>query len=197
MTHKRDDHEKKTHKGDQPEEEMQAQELAEEEEVGPDKLASDIAQMQEELSKLQKDAEESHDKYLRTLADFDNYRKRQREDTSRMINQAKEDLLLMLLPIVDNFERTLQSAESQHNYEALVEGVSLTLRQVMEMLDKVGVKPIEAVGQQFDPELHEALMRCEPEEECPDNTIVEEFEKGYTINDKVLRPARVKVAVSD
>lgn len=159
MTNKHDDHGKKTQNVEiQPENEVQAQEFAEEEDLGADKLAADIEQMQEELGKLQRDAEESHDKYLRTLADFDNYRKRQREDTARIVNQAREDLILKLLPIVDSFERTALSAEAQHNYEALAEGISLTLRQVMDMLEKEGVKPIEALGQEFNPELHEALM---------------------------------------
>ena len=177
-------------------EEPREQQLSLEEEIEPDKLAADIASMQEELERLKTDAEESHSRYLRTLADFDNFRKRQREETVRRADLAREELVLKLLPILDNFERALSAAEEQHSYESLVEGVSLTLRQIREMLAMEGVEPIEAVGQQFNPELHEAMMRVESDE-CADNTVVDELEKGYTINGKVLRPSRVRVAMSD
>ncbi|MGB9619441.1 MAG: nucleotide exchange factor GrpE, partial [Armatimonadota bacterium] len=131
----------------------------------------------------------------RVLADFDNFRKRQREETARQVSLAREELILKILPILDNFQRTLEAAEAQHSYESLVEGVSLTLRQFRETLEKEGVRPIEAVGEQFNPELHEAMMRVETDE-YPENTVIEEFEKGYTLNGKVLRPARVRVATS-
>lgn len=166
-----------------------------EEDVTSETIANDIAAMQEELAKLQQDAEEAHNRYLRTLADFDNFRKRQREETSRQIGCAREELILKLLPIVDNFERSVQAAEDQHSYEALVEGVTLTLRQLRDMLEKEGVQPIEAAGQEFNPELHEAMMRVETDE-YPENTVIDEFERGYMIDGKVLRPSRVRVATS-
>lgn len=160
-----------------------------------DELAEHIAALQSELEKLKADAAESHNRYLRAIADFDNYRKRQREEIARRVNLAREELLLKILPIVDNFERAVQAAEAQHNYDSLVEGVNLTLRQMKEMLAREGVEPIEAVGREFNPELHEAMMRVETDE-YPENTIVEELEKGYTIDGRVLRPSRVKVAAS-
>ena len=172
------------------------QELPVEEEIDPDKLAADIAAMQVELEKLKSDAEESHNRYLRALADFDNFRKRQREETERRTSLAREELILKLLPIVDNFQRALAAAEAQHSYESLVEGVTLTLKHMTEMLEKEGVEPIEALGQEFNPELHEAMMRVETDE-YPDNTVIDELEKGYTLNGKVLRPARVRVAKSE
>ncbi|MDH7602913.1 MAG: nucleotide exchange factor GrpE [Armatimonadota bacterium] len=165
------------------------------EEVEPDHLTEHIAALESELEQLRRDVDEARDRYLRVLADFDNYKKRQREETARQINLAKEELILKLLPIVDNFQRALRAAEAQHSFESLVEGVSLTLRQLQDMLEKEGVRPIEAVGETFNPELHEALMR-EETDEYPENTIIDEFEKGYTMNGKVIRPARVKVATS-
>ncbi len=177
-------------------EEAREQAFSAEEEIEPDKLAADIASLQEELEQLKTDAEESHSRYLRTLADFDNFRKRQREETARRADLAREGLVLKLLPILDNFERALAAAEEQHSYDSLVEGVSLTLRQIREMLSAEGVEPIEAVGQEFNPELHEAMM-CVETDECADNTVVDELEKGYTINGKLLRPSRVRVAMSD
>ena len=167
-----------------------------EQEVEPDKLAADIALLQEELERLKTDAEESHNRNLRALADFDNFRKRQREETIRGAELAREEIILKLLPILDNFERALAAAEEQHSYDSLVAGVSLTLRQVREMLTREGVEAIEAVGQEFNPELHEAMMRVETDEYA-DNTVVDELEKGYVINGKVLRPSRVRGAMSE
>ena len=176
--------------------EAQDREIAVEVVVEPDKLAADITSLQEELEQLRTGVEESHNRYLRTLADFDNFRKRQREETIRKANLVREELVLKLLPVLDNFERALAAAEEKHSYDSLVEGVSLTLRQMREMLADQGVQSIEAVGREFDPELHEAMMRVETGEH-PENTVVDELEKGYTINGKVLRPSRVRVAASD
>lgn len=164
-------------------------------EEAPDKMDKDIEALQQEIESLRKNAEETQNSYLRVMADFDNYRKRQREETARLSDYAREQLLLKLLPIVDNFDRSVQAAEAEHSYESLVEGVSLTLRQIHEMLVKEGLEPIEAVGQEFNPELHEALMRVETDE-YPENTITDELEKGYTLNGRVIRPSRVMVAAS-
>jgi molecular chaperone GrpE len=198
MKHKK--REDDTHKADidsehdqAPIQEAENQRVSVEEEVEPDRLAEHIASLQAELEHLRKDVEESQNHYLRVLADFDNFRKRQREETARQVNLAREELILKILPILDNFQRALEAAEAQHSYDSLVEGVSLTLRQLRETLEKEGVQPIEAVGEQFNPELHEAMMRVETDE-YPENTVIEEFEKGYTLNGKVLRPARVRVA---
>ncbi|MGC8862576.1 MAG: nucleotide exchange factor GrpE [Armatimonadota bacterium] len=200
MKHKK--REDNTHKAemssdqkDAPIKEAEEQRVAIEEAVEPDRLAEHISALQTELEQLRKDVEESQNHYLRVLADFDNFRKRQREETARQVSLAREELILKILPILDNFQRTLEAAEAQHSYESLVEGVSLTLRQFRETLEKEGVRPIEAVGEQFNPELHEAMMRVETDE-YPENTVIEEFEKGYTLNGKVLRPARVRVATS-
>lgn len=192
----------KDHKADESAEQVPVpvegegpEEAVEEGELALDKLSADIEALQGELEQLRKDAEESRDRYLRTLADFDNFRKRQREETARQVNLAREDIILQMLSVADNFQRALDAAEAGHSYEALMEGVSLTLRQVNEMLRKEGVEPIEAVGQEFDPEFHEAMMRVETDA-YPENTVIDEFEKGYTLNGKVLRPSRVRVAVN-
>ncbi|MEN6356473.1 MAG: nucleotide exchange factor GrpE [Armatimonadota bacterium] len=166
------------------------------EQVSNEEVVTDMETLQAEIDKLQSDIREAQDKYVRTLADFDNYRKRQREETARSCDYARIEVISTLLPIIDNFERSVQAAEENNSYEALVEGVSLTLRQLHDMLTKQGVEPIDSVGQEFNPELHEALMRVETDD-YPENTIVDELEKGYTLNGRVLRPARVRVAMSD
>ena len=190
----RDDEKERVHKVKVNHDDEQPEEMNQEE-MAVDQLASEIQSLQEELEQLRKDAEESRDHYVRVLADFDNFRKRQRDEVARRISIAREELLIKLLPIIDNFQRALQSAEAQHSYESLVEGVSMTLRQVLDMLQKEGVQPIEAVGQQFNPELHEAVARVETDEH-PENTNIDEYERGYTIDGRVLRPSRVRVAVA-
>jgi len=191
MRHK---HDNQSEKPEPIEFEAPVEPTEEEEEVETEKMASDIEALQDEIDQLRQSAEEMRNSYLRVMADFDNFRKRQREETARLSNFVREELILKLLPIVDNFERATQAAEAEHSYESLVEGVNLTLRQLHEMLQKEGVEPIEAAGQEFNPEFHEALMRVETEE-YPENTIIDELEKGYTISGKILRPARVRVAV--
>lgn len=167
-----------------------------EEEKPAEEAAPDIEALQAELDQQRANLDEIHNRYLRTMADFDNYRKRQRDETARHANLAREGLLIKILPIMDNFERALQAAEAQHSYESLLEGVSLTLRQLKEALQKEGLEPIKAVGQEFNPELHEALMRVTTDE-YPENTVIDELEKGYTLCGKVLRPSRVRVATKD
>jgi len=191
MTRKRDETKKAPIEFEAP-----VEETAVEEQVGQDKLTSDIEELEREIELLRTSVEETQNAYLRIMADFDNFRKRQREETARLTSCAREELILKLLPMVDNFDRTLQAAEAEHSYESLVEGVTLTLKHIREMLEKEGLEPIEAVGQQFDPEFHDALMRVETDD-YPDNTIIDEIEKGYTLNGKVLRPARVRVAASE
>lgn len=175
--------------------EAPVEESRKEEPIEQDVMAADIEELQKEIETLRQTVDETQSSYLRVLADFDNFRKRQREETSRLTDLAREQLILKLLPIVDNFERTLQAAEAEHSYESLIEGVSLTLKSIRDVLEREGLQPIEAVGQEFNPELHEALMRVETDE-YPENTVIDELEKGYTLNGKVIRPARVKVAAA-
>ncbi len=165
----------------------------EEETVQQDVIESDINGLQEEIENLKNSIEETQNGYLRVMADFDNYRKRQRDEVARLTGLVREDLIMKLLPLMDNFDRTLIAAEAEHSYESLVEGVTLALKQTRDMLSKEGLEPIEAIGEQFDPELHEALLR-EITDEYEENTIISELEKGYTLNGKVLRPSRVTVA---
>ena len=142
---------------------------------------------------LEKQVEDEHNLYLRTLADFQNFRRRQEEENRQIRQIANRELILSLLPVIDNFERALSAAEQSQSYEALVGGVALTLRQMQEFLKRNGVEAIESVGQEFDPNFHEAVMRVE-DSEHPENTIVEELQRGYSMNDRVLRPSMVKVA---
>lgn len=153
----------------------------------------DAAGLEKRVEQLEKQLEEEHNLYLRTLADFQNFRRRQEEENRQLRQFANRELILALLPILDNFERALAAAEQSQSYEALVGGVALTLRQMQDFLKKNGVQAIEAVGQEFDPNYHEAVMRVE-DPEHPENTVVEELQRGYAMHDRVLRPSMVKVA---
>ena len=158
-------------------------------------LPDDIRALAERCKAAEQKAAEEHDQLLRTLAEVNNVRRRMREEIEQSGKFAIQDFVIRLLPVLDNFERAIKSAEELKDYEALHGGVLLILRQLGDVLEREGVKQIEAEGKEFDPNLHEAVMR-EETDEYPDNTIVEEFQKGYTLGDKVIRPSMVKVAVS-
>ncbi|MBQ8804820.1 MAG: nucleotide exchange factor GrpE [Tyzzerella sp.] len=137
--------------------------------------------------------EELSDKLLRQMAEFDNFRKRTEKEKSAMYEIGAKSIIEKLLPVVDNFERGFSAVAEEDKEDAFVTGMEMVYKQLMTMLESVGVKPIEAVGQEFNPDLHNAVMHVE-DEEVGDNIIVEEFQKGYTYRDSVVRYSMVKVA---
>ena len=137
--------------------------------------------------------EELSDKLLRQMAEFDNFRKRTEKEKSAMYEIGAKDIIEKLLPVVDNFERGFLTVAEEDKEDAFVTGMEMVYKQLMTMLETVGVKPIEAIGQEFNPDLHNAVMHVE-DEEVGDNIIVEEFQKGYTYRDSVVRYSMVKVA---
>ncbi len=150
------------------------------------------------IFKKKKDAkdekiEELSDKLLRQMAEFDNFRKRTEKEKSAMYEIGAKDIVEKLLPVVDNFERGFQSVAEEDKQDAFVTGMEMVYKQLMTMLEGVGVKPIKAIGQEFNPDLHNAVMHVE-DETVGENIIVEEFQKGYTYRDSVVRYSMVKVA---
>ena len=137
--------------------------------------------------------EELSDKLLRQMAEFDNFRKRTEKEKSAMYEIGAKDIIEKLLPVDDNFERGFSSVTEEDKDDAFVTGMEMVYKQLMTMLEGVGVKPIEAVGQEFNPDLHNAVMHVE-DETVGGNIIVEEFQKGYTYRDSVVRYSMVKVA---
>lgn len=137
--------------------------------------------------------EELSDKLLRQMAEFDNFRKRTEKEKSAMYEIGAKDIIEKLLPVVDNFERGFSTVTEEDKEDAFVTGMEMVYKQLMTMLETVGVKPIEAVGQEFNPDIHNAVMHVE-DETVGDNMIVEEFQKGYTYRDSVVRYSMVKVA---
>lgn len=170
--------EKKTHKEDNKEEKSIT--LKE----------SEYLSLKEEAGKVK----ESWDKLLRLQADFENTRKRLEKEKQDFIKFANEGIILELLNVLDDLERTIELAESGHqDLSSFLKGVEMILSHLYEMLKEYGVKPIEAKGKIFDPHLHEALMQAE-NAELPEHTIVEEMQKGYMLNDRVIRTSKVKVS---
>ena len=155
--------------------------------------APDAEPLQARIAELEQAYEEQKNLYLRTLADFQNYRRRQNEEMERQRIRVLETLLEDLLPILDNFERALQAAEATRELEPLLEGVKMTDRQIKALLARFDIHPIEAVGKPFDPNLHEAIQRVESEE-YEDGTIIDEVERGYRMGERVIRPSKVIVA---
>ena len=143
-----------------------------------------------EKDKFEQQVEELTDRLKRSMAEFDNYRKRTEKEKSSMYIIGARDIVEKMLPIVDNFERGLAQAPEDDSF---AEGMKMIYRQMMTAFDEMGVKPIEAVGKEFDPNLHNAVMHVE-DESVGENIVVEEFQKGYSYKDFVVRHSMVKVA---
>lgn len=150
-----------------------------------------------EFLKLKAEADKANeywDRLLRLQADFDNNRKRIEKEKQEFVKFANEGIILELLNILDDLERTVELAESKHqDISSFLKGVEMILAHLYEMLKEYGVKPIEAQGRLFDAHFHEALMQ-EDNKELPEHTITEELQKGYTLNDRVIRTSKVKVS---
>ena len=137
--------------------------------------------------------EELNDKLKRQMAEFDNFRKRTEKEKTQMYDMGAKSIIEKILPVIDNFERGLAAVPEEQREDAFVVGMDKVYRQMLTELDASGVKPIEAVGQEFDPNFHNAVMHVE-DEEAGENIVVEEFQKGYTYKDFVVRHSMVKVA---
>lgn len=153
-----------------------------------------LGQLQEALEAKAREAAAHYDRYLRALADFENYKRRAQRERDEWTRLAHERLVLEILPVLDNFDRALQAEPRPDQLRGFVAGVELIHRELLKVLERIGVTPFSAVGEPFDPQRHEAVMRVETTE-VPNQTVVEETERGYLLHDRVLRPARVKVAV--
>jgi molecular chaperone GrpE len=170
-------------------------ETAAAEEIDPaEVLEEDLTALMQRLQEQEQVAAENHDKFLRTLAEFDNFRKRTRQEIDDARRAGTERLASDLLTVLDNFERALQHTEGETTNDAVREGILLIHKQLQNTLAKHGIEPIEAVGQPFDPQYHEAIMQVEPGPDHPPGTVAEELRKGYMINGRVLRASLVKVA---
>ncbi len=156
---------------------------------------SEVDSLHQQIAEKDKELAELKDKYLRVLADAENARKRIRQQSEESVRVQRENFLRDLLPIVDNLERAVEAARGGSEGQPIVEGVELVLRSLLDLLRSHGVTQVSAVGQLFDPLLHEAVDQVHSAVHPP-NTVVSEFHRGYVIGDRTLRPARVAVANS-
>ena len=150
----------------------------------------------DEFKSLKEKAEKSDeylDRLLRTQADFDNYKKRLEKERFEFIKFANEEIIVEILKILDDFERAVEAGKSKHNFDVLYKGVEMIWRDLREFLKQKGIKEIEAKGKPFNPHEHEAMMQ-EQNEDLPEDHVIEEFQKGYILNGRIIRPAKVKVS---
>jgi len=178
-------------KTDPPVEEVQD---TDEIEIDEETVSGDaVEDLEKELEEAVMKAEASHDRFLRVSAEFENYKKRMQRDVEDFRKYANESLIKDLLNVVDNLERAVESSSEKGDNDQLMEGIDLTLKEILRIFEKFKVKPIEALDREFDPVVHQAVLQ-EVSENHPENTVIREFQRGYTIHDRLLRPAMVVVS---
>jgi molecular chaperone GrpE len=160
--------------------------VAVEETVQPDDPAAS-------LETALKTADKNYDSFLRVSAEFDNYKKRTAREMNDFRKFANESLVKDLLPVVDNLERALESSEDNGKTDSIAAGIQLTLKEILKILDRFNVKAIEALGKSFDPCFHQAVLQEETGEQA-ENTVLKEFQKGYMLHDRLIRPSMVVVS---
>ena len=166
------------------------------EDVGVDEeaLAEETSEEEvDELTRTKEELAETQDKLLRLAADFENYKKRMERSRQEAMKYREESLLKELLPVIDNLNRAIEQGEKSGESSELLEGVQLTCKGLYNVLEKFEVKPLESVGEPFDPNIHEALA-MDHSDDVDENHVMVEFEKGYHYKDKLIRPAKVVVS---
>ena len=164
------------------------------EKIAEKELSDPIKKMDARIEELEKEVEVNYDRFIRGTADFENYKKRTAREMSDLRKFANENILKDMLSVVDNLERAIESGSKQDSEkQTLLEGVEITLKDLFRMFEKYGVKDFKSEGQPFDPVFHQAMMQ-EQTNDYPDNTVLNELHKGYTIHERLLRPAMVVVA---
>ncbi|MDW3650955.1 MAG: nucleotide exchange factor GrpE [Bacteroidia bacterium] len=152
-----------------------------------------IAQLKLKLRESEEEKKQLSERVLRLQADFDNFRKRKTKELADGIRFANQDLILQLLPILDNFDRTLKAIEGTDNLTAIKEGIELVSSNFRKQFSKIGVEPIDSIGKDFDSEIHEAITSIPVEEEEKKGAVVDEVEKGYKFKDRIIRFSKVIV----
>lgn len=152
-----------------------------------------VNKLEEQVEELQLKVEETKDKYIRLYADFDNYKKRAAKEKLELIKEAGKDILLNLLPVLDDFERARKNMEQADSIEAVKEGMDLIFNKLKSNLELKGLKRMEVMGEPFDAELHEAITEIPAPADDQKGKVVDVVEEGYTLNDKIIRYAKVVV----
>ena len=159
---------------------------------GKEKSSKSFFKKKDKKDKKDEKIDELNDRLMRTMAEFDNFRKRTEKEKSQMFEIGAKDIIEKILPVIDNFERGLAAVTEEEKSNAFVQGIEKIYKQLVTSLESTGVKAIEAVGKEFDPNFHNAVMHGEDSEQG-ENIVVEEFQKGYMYRDSVVRHSMVKV----
>ena len=182
---------------------IEAEVKADEEKVAVENTAEEVKEAiteennsKEEVNPLQDKYDQLNNQYIRLAADFDNYRKRHEQEKEALLKYGAENTLKKMIEVLDNFDRGIKAIETVEDCEKVKECYNLAYKNFKDVLTKAGLEPIEAEGEIFDPNLHEAVMQT-PTSDKPEHTIIAELQKGYKLGDKVLRPTLVNVAVQE
>ena len=170
--------------------------FVQETEIVEDKQETAAETVESAENKLQQDFDNLNNQYLRLAADFDNYRKRQAQERENLITYGAQDAMKKLIEVLDNFDRAKQSIETSEDIQQIKDSFNVLYNQMFDNLSKLGLTVIEAQGQEFDPNFHEAIMQT-PTNDHPENHVIMELQKGYKLGDKVLRPTLVNVATNE
>jgi molecular chaperone GrpE len=185
---------KKKKKQEVPEPEVVTEAAEETKNEEAEETVDPQTELEQEIEKAREEAQKNWDLYLRERADLENARKRHQRDREDAIRFANDRLLKEMIPVLDNLERAIEHSEQgADDNQGLLEGVNMTINQFRKALEDFGAKPVNALGEEFDPNLHQAMGQVESSEQAP-NTVVSEFQKGYLLHDRLLRPSLVMVA---
>lgn len=163
-----------------------SEEAAETAETAQEEAALDAEKLAAELADL-------NQRFLRVAADFDNYKRRTVQEKEDLVKYSNAKIMGELLPVLDAFQLALKNPGESQEAQNVIKGVEMLYRQIMQVLEQAGMSKIEAVGQPFDPKLHEAIMQVD-DDSVPEDTVVEELRAGYVLNERVIRPSMVKVS---
>jgi molecular chaperone GrpE len=167
---------------------------ADEKTLDNETVSDSVKELEKRCETAEQESRQNYERLLRVSADFENFKKRSFRETDDFRKYANELLLLELLTVVDNLERAIQSTSGENNEAGcVIEGVEMTLKALLKIFERFSVKLIEAVGKPFDPNFHQAMMQ-EASDLYPENTIISEFQKGYMLHDRLLRPSMVVVS---
>ena len=158
-------------------------------------MGPEVRTLEEQLAATRGERDENNDRFLRAQAELENYKRRTQRELAEERRYAALPIVRDLLPVIDNFQRALDAARNSEQASDLVEGLDMVIRQLGETLSRHGMTPIAALGEPFDPNLHEAVQQM-PSEDHPPMTVLQELERGYTLHDRVVRPSKVIVSTA-
>ncbi len=191
MRHKKKKTEQHTSDVEVSEEEKQQETAAQDGDIDSEQHCEESPE--DRVKALEQEKNELSDRLLRTMAEFDNYRKRVTREKEGLVKYGIERISLEILPVVDNFERALEQSQQATDVDPVIDGLKMILKQLVTALEKFEIKPFNSIGEQFSPEIHEAMAQQEHPDHA-DNTVIEQLQKGYMLGKKMLRPARVIVS---